>query len=147
MCVVDPACHSILNWPLQMRTCNYIERAQAPAPPTLPATINRPAQLHAQLPIAMPLRCRLCSPGCRGGACGKRGGWPGRLYGLNRVSRSGQTGLAMARPGFVRGVPAGGILAAVLPSDSGGSAAPCFSCSNRVSRYGMPRTDISKIRQ
>jgi len=87
MCVVDPACHCILNWSLQMCICNYIERVQAPAPPTQPATINRPAQLP------MPLRCRLCSPGCRGGAWGKGGGWPGRLYGLNRVSRSGAAGV------------------------------------------------------
>ena len=47
--------------------------------------------------------------------------------------------------GVCAGVPAGDILAALLPGDFGGPAAPCFSCSNRVAQYGMPRTDIRLI--
>ena len=41
MCVVDPACHCILNWSLQMCICNYIERVQAPAPAN-PTSHNKP---------------------------------------------------------------------------------------------------------
>ena len=105
-CVVGPACHCILNWSLQMRICNCIGRVQAPAPPTpptQPATTNRPAQLP------MPLRCRLCSPaGCRGP------GGPGAKGAAGPGGCTAHTALpGLARPGFVRGVPAGGILAAL----------------------------------
>ena len=79
-----------------------LEQVQAPAPPTQPATINRPAQLP------MPLRCRLCSPGCRGGPWGKEGGCPGRLYGLTRVSHSGAAGgypLEISSRRFCQAIP------------------------------------------
>ena len=72
-CVVDAACHCVLNWPLQMCTCNCIEQVQATAPPTQPATINRPAQL----PKPLQYTSAGCAPlGAAGGPGAKRGAGP-----------------------------------------------------------------------